>query len=93
MQPKDGHKPVKMQSAERSDSLTYYEYVKIVQPGRVRGNSDELCPPSYGLPDVECSPSCADCFKNHTVPECMVLELNMQPPRCEELEKLIGGAV
>lgn len=73
--------------------MTYYEYVKIVQPGRVHGNSVDLCPPRYGLPDVECSPSCVDCYKYHTVPECMVLELNMKPPRCEELERLIGGVV
>ncbi len=93
MQPKDGHKPVRMQSAERGDGLTYYEYVKIVRPGRVHGNSVELCPESYGLPHVACSATCTACYRDHIVPECMVLELNMQPPCCEELERLIGGVV
>lgn len=73
--------------------MTYYEYVQIVQPGRVHGNSVELCPEFYGLPHVMCGDTCVACYRDHIVPECMVLELNMKPPRCEELAELMGGIV
>ena len=74
--------------------MTYYEYVKMINPKYAYENGFvKQCPPYHGLPYVNCCDSCVNCYAYHEVPEDMVRDLLMEPIPDEDLIKVIGGMV
>lgn len=73
--------------------MTYLEYVKMVSPEGVREDGFVAgCPEVHGLPGVNCTASCVDCYANNEVPEYMVENFVMEPVDVKDLIKMMGGA-